>query len=148
MFKTEYTGRINITESLSLKLHIIFRQIIGRVLNFIDLDIKIFTDFINIIPQILIWGIVYIPLLILGILAVVWVVEHLKLIYVISIPFWLFIQFCKLCEFMGIGGPIISFTIIISIFAVIFKIKFLLIITLPILFIRYLANDLLKGHEY
>lgn len=131
-----------------MKIHTKVSKIINRIIKFIDLDIRIFTDFINIIPQILIWGIVYIPLLILGILAVVWVVEHLKLIYVISIPFWLFIQFCKLCEFMGIGGPIISFTIIISIFAVIFKIKFLLIITLPILFIRYLANDLLKGHEY
>ncbi|WPX99989.1 hypothetical protein Megpolyxen_01903 (plasmid) [Candidatus Megaera polyxenophila] len=131
-----------------MKIHTKVSKIINRIIKFIDLDIKIFTDFINIILQILIWGIVYVPLLILGILALVWVVEHLKLIYVIFIPFWLFIQFCKLCKFMGIGGPIISFTIVVFLFAVIFKIKFLLIITLPILFIRYLANDLLKEHEY
>lgn len=131
-----------------MKIHTKVSKIINRIIKFIDLDIRIFTDFINIILQILIWGIVYVPLLILGILALVWVVEHLELIYVIFIPFWLFIQFCKLCKFMGIGGPIISFTIVVFLFAVIFKIKFLLIITLPILFIRYLANDLLKEHEY
>lgn len=142
MFKTEYTGRINITESLSLKLHIIFRQIIGRVLNFIDLDIKIFTDFISIFTKIVFLSFIYVPLLTLGILAVEGSANH----FILIVSFLIFLQFCKLCEFVGIGRPIIGFTIIVVIFAAIFKIKFLLIMTLPlpILFIMYLYYNLLK----
>lgn len=123
------------------------RQIIGRVLDFIDLDIKIFTDFINIVFKIVFLSFIYVPLLTLGILAFMLVVEHLKLSYVIFIfLFWLFVQFCKFCEFIGLCGPIISFTIIVFIFAVILKIKFLVVITGVILFIRYLANHLIKEY--
>ena len=123
---------------------IIFRQIIGRVLNFIDLDIKIFTDFISIFTKIVFLSFIYVPLLTIGILAVEGFANH----FIPIVSFLIFVQFCKLCEFMGIGGPIISFTIIVFIFAFILKIKFLVVITGVILFIRYLANDLLKEYEY
>jgi len=132
-----------------MKKHTKISGVINRIYKFIDLDIKIFTDFINIVLKTAFLSLIYVPLLILGVLAFVWVVEHLKLSYVIFIfLFWLFVQFCKLCEFMDIGGPIISFTIIVSIFAAILKIKFLLVITIPILFVRWLAHDLFKEHEY
>lgn len=139
-----FNGLLGFTQNLIL----ICRQIIGRVLNFIDLDIKIFTDFINIVFKIVFFSFIYVPLLTLGILAFIWVVEHLKLSYVIFIfLFWLFVQFCKFCEFIGLCGPIISFTIIVFIFAAILKIKFLVVITGVILFIRYLANHIIKDYK-
>lgn len=120
---------------------------VSRIIKFIDLDIKIFTDFINIILQILILVIVYVPLLALGILALVWVVEHLKLIYVIFIPFLIFGLFCKICSICGIG-LFIGVSAIGLLIACIFKITWLGVITGVILLIRIEANDLLKEHEY
>lgn len=143
MFKTEYTGRINITEFLSLKLHIIFRQIIDRVLNFIDLDIKIFTDFISIFTKIVFLSFIYVPLLTLGILAVEGFANH----FILIVSFLIFGLFCKVCTICGVGF-FIGVSAIGLIIACIFKITWLGVITGVILLIRIEANDLLKEYDY